>query len=103
MVYEQSPFEHTHPHNDCWVYRVSATVPSNQAVGTHHLLNCGNNGYDKGCRENHDGHTKNRTVIPAIDVEAMIRYSLMTAVAVYAWGIKAVSEQGLPPLQRDDA
>ena len=50
-------------HNDRWVYWVSATFPSNQAIGTYRLLSCGNNGYDQGCCENHDGHAKNRKVI----------------------------------------
>ena len=62
MVYEQDPVEHTDFHNDRWVYWVSTTSPSNQAIGPYHLLNCGNYGYDKGCRENHDGHAKNRKV-----------------------------------------
>ena len=64
MVYEQNPFEHANLHNDGWVYRVcAATIPSNQTIRTYHLLNCGNDGYDKRCRENHDGNAKNRKVI----------------------------------------
>lgn len=73
MVYEQDPVEHTDLHNDRWIYRVSATFPSNQAIGTYRLLGCGNNGYDQRRCENHDGPTKNRTMISAIDVETMIR------------------------------
>ena len=62
MVYEQSPFEHPDFHNDRWVYRVSTTAPPNQAIGTYHLFNCRNDGYDKRGRENHDGHAKRREV-----------------------------------------
>ena len=73
MVREQIPLEHTNPHNDRWIYRVSATFSSDQAIGTYHLLSCGNNGYDQGGRENHDGPTKNRTVTSAIDAETIVR------------------------------
>lgn len=73
MVYEQNPLEHTDFHNDRWVYRVSTTFPSNQAMGTYRLLSCGNDGYDQGSCENHDEHTQNRTVTPTIDVETIVR------------------------------
>ena len=105
MVCKQNPLEHTDPHNDRWIYRVSATFLSNQAIGTYRLLSCGNNGYDqRGC-ENYDGPTKNGAVIPAIDAETIIRTQspnspqpLMTDVAFFAWGMKAVLEQLLPLL-----
>ena len=110
MVCKQNPLEHTDLHNDRWIYRVSATFPSNQAMGTYRLLSFGNNGYDQGCCENHDGPTKNRTVTSAIDAETIIwmqsagsSRSPMTAVAFYAWGREAVLKQSFPPLQRDDA
>lgn len=105
MVYEQSPFEHANPHNDRWVYRVSATFPSDQAIGTYRLLSGRNNGYDQGCCEDHDGSTKNRTVTSAVDAETIVwmqsadsTQPLMTVVAFFAWGLKAVLEQLLPLL-----
>lgn len=110
MVYKQNPFEHANLHNGRWIYRVSATFPSNQAIGTYRLLSCGNNGYDQGYRENHDGPTKNRTVTSAIDAETIVwmqsagsSRSLMTAAAFCAWVMKVVLKQAFPPLQRDDA
>ncbi len=109
MVYEQSPFEYADPHNGRWVYGVSApTLPSDRAIRTYHLLSCGNDGYDKGCRENYDGYAKNGTITPMTDAEAMIRlqpagssHFLMTVVAFFVWAIGL--ERSLPLLQRDDA
>ena len=99
MVYEQNPFEHTDFHNDRWIHRVSAAFPSNQAMGTYHLLNCGNDGYDQGSCKNHDGYAKNRAVISAMDVETMTRTQsanspqpLMTAAAFCVWVMRAVLE-----------
>ena len=110
MVYEQSPFEHTNSHNDRWIYWVSATFPSNQAIGTYCLLSGRNNGYDQRCCENHDGPTKNRTVTSAIDAETIVwmqsagsSRSPMTAAVFCAWVMKGVLKQSFPPLQRDDA
>lgn len=110
MVYEQSPFEYANLYNDRWIYGLSAsTIPSNQAIGTYHLLNHGNDGYDKGCCENHDGYAKNRTVTSAIDAAAMIRtqptnlsHLLMTAAAFCAWVKESILEPPLLLLQQDD-
>ena len=74
-------------------------------MGTYRLLNRGNNGYDQGCCENHDGPAKNRAVTPTIDAETTIRtpsadssQPLTIVVAFFAWGLKAVLEQLLPRL-----